>query len=206
MKANKPFSESCEQNKLPIRQVLSRFVEGRRTLLEIGSGTGQHAVYFAAEFAGLVWQTSDLIENHTSIAAWIRDSGLYNVLYPLSLDAGGDWPSQQYDLLFSANTLHIMSESAAEQFMRKVSGCMHDQSVLLVYGPFNYQSRYTSESNARFDQWLKQRDPASGIKNFEWLRDIAQQSGLECTEDISMPANNRILVWQKADDSISKET
>ncbi|MBC8212637.1 MAG: DUF938 domain-containing protein [Gammaproteobacteria bacterium] len=194
---NKPFSESCEQNRLPIRQVLERYLEGRRTLLEIGSGTGQHAIYFATEFPALVWQTSDLAENHSGIAAWIKDSGLYNVLYPLTLDAGSDWPDQQYDLLFSANTLHIMSQSAAEQFMRRVSGCMHAQSVLLLYGPFNYQNLYTSDSNARFDQWLKQRDPASGIKNFEWLKDIADQSGLECTEDFAMPANNRLLVWQK---------
>jgi len=203
---NKPFSESCEQNRLPIRQVLSRYVEGRRTLLEIGSGTGQHAIYFAAEFPWLVWQTSDLEQQHSGIAAWIRDSGLYNVLYPLSLDAASDWPSQQYDLLFSANTLHIMSEPAAEGFMRKVSGCMHAQSVLIVYGPFNYQNRYTSDSNARFDQWLKQRDPASGIKNFEWLKDIAELSGLECIEDIAMPANNRILVWHKTDDAKFRET
>ena len=197
MAQNKPYAESCEQNQGPILQVLEPLVEQRKTVLEVGSGTGQHAVYFSAVFPHLRWQTSDLVENHSAIQAWIADSGLSNVMSPLELDSRGSWPDQQYDLIFSSNTLHIMSSEAVLQMFNRLPGCMYDSSVFLVYGPFNYQGGYTSDSNARFDQWLKQRDPVSGIKNFEWLKDIADRCGLECFEDIEMPANNRILLWRK---------
>ncbi len=194
---NKPYSESCDQNREPIQQVFEQFVDGRKTVLEIGSGTGQHAVYFSAQFADLLWQTSDLIENHPSIQAWIDDSGLNNVYSPIELDSRGDWPDQQYDLLYSANTVHIMSSGAVEQLFKKITGCMHESSVFLLYGPFNYDGLYTSESNARFDLWLKQRDSSSSIKNFNWLKDIGHQSGIKCIHDFEMPANNRLLVWRK---------
>ena len=194
---HKPYAESCEQNRQPIGQILQRYVEGRQSLLEIGSGTGQHAVYFATQYPWLNWQTSDLAEYHPGIQAWINDSKLSNVLAPIELDVSGDWPGQEYDLIFSANTLHIMSASEVEQLFRRCPACMQTDAALLIYGPFNYANQYTSDSNARFDQWLKQRDPASGIKNFEWLQDIATTSGLECVADYPMPANNRILVWQK---------
>ncbi|MBT3205403.1 MAG: DUF938 domain-containing protein [Gammaproteobacteria bacterium] len=194
---NKPYAESCDQNREPIQQVFEQFVDGRKTVLEIGSGTGQHAVYFSAQFADLLWQTSDLIENHSAIQAWIDDSGLNNVYSPIELDSRGDWPDQQYDLLYSANTVHIMSSGAVEQLFKKITGCMHENSVFLLYGPFNYDGLYTSESNARFDQWLKQRDSSSSIKNFNWLKDIGHQSGLKCIHDFEMPANNKLLVWRK---------
>ncbi len=194
---NKPYSESCDQNRQPIRTVLDQYAPDCKTVLEIGSGTGQHAVYFADCYPHLIWQTSDLVENHAAINAWIDDSQLENVLRPIELDARADWPSQQYDMLYSANSLHIMSEQAAEQFMRRAPGCMHETSVLIIYGPFNYRGQYTSASNERFDGWLKQRDPASGIKHFEWLDGITAESGLSCSDDIAMPANNRILIFQK---------
>ncbi len=196
---NKPCAAACDQNREPIESVLSQFVEGRSRVLEIGSGTGQHAVYFGARFPWLSWQTSDLLEHHAGINAWIDDSGLDNVLAPIELDVSAEWPTQQYDLVFTANTLHIMDDVEADAFISRVSGCMHAASYLLVYGPFNYQGRYTSQSNARFDVWLKQRDPASGIKNFDWLRDRAKLSGLECAHDFAMPANNRMLVWRLQD-------
>lgn len=194
---NKPYSESCDQNREPIKLVLEQFMDDRKTVLEIGSGTGQHAVYFSGQFPNLKWQTSDLKENHEGIQAWIDDSGLHNVSPPIELDSTGEWPKYQFDLLYSANTVHIMSSIAVEHLFAKIPGCMHEKSVFLLYGPFNYQGCYTSDSNARFDIWLKQRDPASGIENFEWLTEIAGQSGLTCTHDFEMPANNRILVWQK---------
>jgi cyclopropane fatty-acyl-phospholipid synthase-like methyltransferase len=192
----KPFSESCVQNRAPIQQILQQYVGGRESVLEIGSGTGQHAVYFAEAFPQLSWQTSDLTENHAGIDAWIADSQLSNVLSPILLDCLGDWPEQQFDLLYTANTVHIMSQAAVEGMFASIADCMHANSLLLIYGPFNYQGKYTSESNARFDHWLKQRDPLSGIKNFEWIQDIAAKSGLECIQDHAMPANNRILVWR----------
>lgn len=194
----KPFAESCVQNREPIQQVLQHYVAGRESVLEIGSGTGQHAVYFAAHFPHLVWQTSDLAENHAGIQAWLSESQLPNVLPPLLLDCLGEWPQQQFDLLYTANTVHIMSQLAVEAMFASIGDCMHANSILLIYGPFNYQNRYSSESNARFDSWLRQRDPLSGIKNFEWLQDIGHLSGLECIEDYAMPANNRTLVWRKS--------
>ena len=195
---NKPYSESCDQNCRPIGEQLARYAGDCKTVLEIGSGTGQHAVYFAAQYPHLSWQTSDLPHNHAGINAWIDDSGLDNVQRPLALDTCGQWPSQSYDLVYSANSLHIMSEACAEQFLRRAPGCMHDGSVLIIYGPFNYRGHYTSVSNERFDGWLKQRDPLSGIKHFEWLNAIAAESGLQCVEDVAMPANNRILVFKKS--------
>lgn len=166
-------------------------------MLEIGSGTGQHAVYFSALYPWLSWQPSDLLEHHAGITAWIDDSGLENVKAPIELDVRTDWPESRFDLIFSANTVHIMSSAAVEHLFANMTDCMNEQSVLLLYGPFNYQGNYTSDSNAEFDRWLKQRDANSGIKNFEWLQDIAGESGLKCTEDIDMPANNRILIWRK---------
>jgi cyclopropane fatty-acyl-phospholipid synthase-like methyltransferase len=192
----KPYAESCDQNREPIVRVLKKYLPERHTVLEVGSGTGQHAVYFSAEFPWISWQTSDLEENHAGIHAWIKDSGLDNVLGPITLDVDGTWPDIRYDLIFSANTLHIMAESSVINLFGNVRNCMHESSVCLVYGPFNYHGAYTSPSNERFDHWLKQRDPQSGIKNFEWLQDIAGVSGLECCNDFAMPANNRMLVWR----------
>ncbi len=196
---NKPYAESCDQNREPIQRQLERYCATAKSVLEIGSGTGQHAVFFGQCFPHLIWQSSDLPENHAAIQAWINDCGLDNVLAPLSLDVkqADQWPDRNYDLVFTANSLHIMSEQSVAEFLRHVPGCMHDESVLLVYGPFNYDGRYTSESNRRFDQWLKQRDPASGIKHFEWIDEQARLSGLVCVDDVAMPANNRILVFRK---------
>ena len=192
---NKPYSEACDQNRAAIQEVLDLYVENRSSVLEIGSGTGQHAVYFAAAYPWLSWQTSDLGENHAGIQAWIDDSRLDNVLPPLLLDTRGNWPATRYDIVFSANTAHIMSAREVEHMFINLPQCLHRDSLFLLYGPFNYDGRYTSESNQRFDQWLRQRDRESGIKDFAWLRDIAAQSGLECRADHPMPANNRILVW-----------
>ncbi len=111
---HKPFSESCEQNRDPIGQILKNFTHGRNTVLEIGSGTGQHAVYFSQMFPWLNWQTSDLTVYHAGINSWINDSGLDNVKPPHELDVRGQWPSEQFDLIFTANTLHIMSTQTVE--------------------------------------------------------------------------------------------
>jgi cyclopropane fatty-acyl-phospholipid synthase-like methyltransferase len=193
----RPYAASCEQNREPIAEVLERHAEGRRTVLEIGSGTGQHAVYFAQRFDWLDWQPSDLEENHEAINAWRQHSACENVREPLPLDVSGDWPQRSYDLVFTANTLHIMARDEVEDLFARVPRVLHRNSRLLIYGPFNYEGRYSSMSNARFDQWLRQQDPLSGIKDFEWLQDLAVRAGLECIEDVAMPANNRLLVWQR---------
>lgn len=194
---NRPYSESCDQNRQAILQVITPFLENCKNVLEIGSGTGQHAVYLAERFPGLTWQTSDLPENHAGIASWIEHSRLNNVLYPIALDVAKTWPKDQFDIIFSANTLHIMSSEHVARLFSSLPACMHAGSRFIVYGPFNYNGEYTSESNRQFDAWLQQRDVSSGIRNFDWLEDIGASTGLKCTHDFAMPANNRTLVWQK---------
>ncbi len=195
----KPYSESCEQNRAPILEVLRIELAGRSRLLEIGSGTGQHAVYLAPEFPHLDWQTSDVIESHEGINAWLRDSGPGNVRAPIALDVCKDtWPSAMYDAVFSANTAHIMSWPEVECLFAGVGGVLETGGVFCLYGPFNYNGQFTSDSNARFDEWLKTRDPLSGVRDFEALQKLAGKAGLVLKADYEMPANNRILVWSKS--------
>ncbi|WP_319379800.1 DUF938 domain-containing protein [Thiomicrorhabdus sp.] len=195
---NKPFAPSCEENKQIILESISPYLHQRREVLEIASGTGQHAIYFAERMPHLIWQTSDLIEAHPGIRQWITDSELENVLHPLALNVSENkWPSARFDAIFSANSFHIMGKSNVEDFFKNAANTLNNQAIVMIYGPFNYRGQFTSDSNARFDQWLKQRDPNSGIKDFEWCNQLAQQAELSLLDDISMPQNNRLLVWQK---------
>jgi len=195
---DKPFSESCVQNRDPILAVLREWFADRSHVLEVGSGTGQHAVYFGAELAHLRWQTADVPQHHAGIHLWLTEANLSNVLPPLSLDVNqAGWRSGRYDAVFSANTLHIMSRPEVEKFFEGVGEVLQTGGILAVYGPFNYGGRYTSESNARFDAWLKARDPASGVRDFEAVDALARAQGLLLQQDTSMPANNRTLIWRK---------
>ena len=193
---DKPFAESCEQNRAPIIAVLVEVFAGRRRVLEIGSGTGQHAVYFAPDLPHLVWQTADVAQHHAGIRQWLAEAALPNVLPPLALDVNeASWHRGRYDAVFSANTLHIMSWPEVEKFFAGVDAVLEPGGVLTVYGPFNYGGAFTSESNARFDAWLKARDPAAGVRDFEAVDALARAHGLTLQRDIAMPANNRTLVW-----------
>jgi len=195
---DKPFSESCVQNREPILAVLRVWFADRRYVLEIGSGTGQHAVYFAPELPHLVWQTADVPPHHAGIRAWLDDAALPNVRPPLALDANDTaWHSGRYDAVFSANTLHIMSWPEVELFFLGVGQVLEAGGTLVVYGPFNYNGAFTSDSNARFDAWLKARDPASGVRDFEAVDALARAQRLILQQDIAMPANNRTLVWRR---------
>lgn len=194
----KPFSQACENNKDPILGVLRESFVTARLVLEIGSGTGQHAVYFAAHLPHVIWQTSDLSENHPGILAWLEDAALSNLRPPLSVDVSQDeWGVDAVDGVFSANTAHIMSCPQVAAMFAGVGRVLKSGGIFCLYGPFNYQGRYTSDSNARFDQWLKARDPRSGIRDIEALTTLAEQHELTLTADHAMPANNRTLVWQK---------
>ena len=194
----KPYSESCDQNRAPILEVLRIELADRERLLEIGSGTGQHAVYFAPEFPGLLWQTSDMADMHAGIHAWLAEQGCSNILPPLTLDVYRDsWPATSYDAVFSANTAHIMDWQSVECLFAGIGRVLQPGGVFCLYGPFNYAGAYTSESNARFDAWLKARDPHSGIRDFEALQELAEKAGMKLKEDYEMPANNRTLVWSK---------
>jgi cyclopropane fatty-acyl-phospholipid synthase-like methyltransferase len=191
-------SEACERNKGPILGVLSAEFAASRRVLEIGSGTGEHAVYFAAHLPWLVWQPSELPENLEPLAQRIRLEGTANLRAPLILDVRDNpWRVAPADAVFSANTLHIMSWSEVQEFFRGAGGVLETPGVLCVYGPFNYHAQYTSDSNARFDAYLKQRDPRSGIRDFEALDALARAQGLTLTADHAMPANNRTLVWRR---------
>ena len=195
---DKPFSESCIQNRAPILAVLREVFADRRAVLEIGSGTGQHAVYFGAALPYLHWQTADVPLHHPGIRQWLAEAALPNVLPPLALDVNQrTWRNGRYDAVFSANTLHIMSWPEVEHFFAGVSEVLEPGGVLAVYGPFNYNSAYTSESNAHFDAWLKARDPAAGVRDFEAVDALARARGLILQQDIAMPANNRTLVWRR---------
>ncbi len=192
---NLPFAEACEQNKRVILDAIRPFMCGQ--VLEIGSGTGQHAVYFAAEAPDIVWQTSDVADNLAGIRAWIRQSELDNLPPPLELDVLGAWPDGSWDFAFSANTFHIMHAEMVMACMRGVGQVLAPGAAFAVYGPFNYSGRHTSESNASFDAFLRSRDPGSGIRDFEWLDELAGEAGMALADDIAMPANNRTIVWKK---------
>jgi cyclopropane fatty-acyl-phospholipid synthase-like methyltransferase len=193
---NRPFSESSEQNKTVIFETIEPYLEDGTQVLEIGSGTGQHAVHFAGKVPGMVWQTSDLAGNLAAIKSWVDDSRLPNLPEPIELDVSSQWLNKPYDLMFSANTFHIMSLDQVENCLSRCTAGLKQKGHFIVYGPFNYHGRYTSVSNEKFDGWLKTRDAQSGIKNFEWVGEIANRSGLHLIGDIAMPANNRILIWQ----------
>lgn len=193
----KPFAESCEQNKWPILEVLQSEFRAVETVLEIGSGTGQHAVFFSQHMPHLQWQCSDRAENIAGIESWLAELDEERRLVPVELDVLQTelWPANRYDAVFSANAVHIMGWHAVEALFACLVQVMRSGSKLCLYGPFNYNGAYTSESNARFDQWLKQRDPQSGIRDFEALDRLAQQAGMLLQQDYPMPANNRTLVW-----------
>ncbi len=196
---NKPFAESCAENQDVILEQLRRLFTDCRTVLEVGSGTGQHAVHFARHLPHLSWQTSDVSENHWGIERWIEDAGLPNVMAPIALDVlKDDWPAGPFDAVFSANTVHIMSWPAVEAMFDGIGRVLRAGGPFALYGPFHFGGQPTSDSNARFDAWLRARDPASGVRNFEDLDTLASRAGLSFEQDIEMPVNNRILVWRSS--------
>ncbi len=193
----KPHSPACERNREPILAVLREHFAARRQVLEIGSGTGQHAVFFAAAMPWLQWQASDRAEYLPGIRAWLDDARLPNTPAPLELDVLAAWPALDVDAVFSANTLHIMGWDGVQALFEGVGKLLADSGdTLIVYGPFNYGGAYTSDSNRQFDAWLKARDPRSGIRDFEAVDALAEAAGLRLLADIEMPANNRCLVWR----------
>ena len=194
----KPHAPSTEKNREPILAVLHEYFAERREVLEIGSGTGQHAIFFAAAMPHLMWQTSDCPENLPGIAAWLAEAALPKTPPPFALDVVGDWPERRYDAIFSANTLHIMPWVAVERLFAGLPQVLASDAKLAIYGPFNYGGRFTSDSNADFDCWLKEKAPHQGIRDFERVAELAAAAGLSLIEDRAMPSNNRFLVWQSA--------
>ena len=199
MMSQRPDAPATERNREPILAVLRDYFSDRTRVLEIGSGTGQHAVHFAAALPQLQWQTSDLRENHAGIRAWIAASGLDNILPPLELDVSRSdaWPAARYDAVFSANTLHIMAWPDVQALFAHLPRVLADDAVLVIYGPFNVGGQFTSPSNAAFDAQLRADAAHRGIRDLEAVDALATQAGLQRMADMAMPANNRFLVWRR---------
>jgi cyclopropane fatty-acyl-phospholipid synthase-like methyltransferase len=191
-----PFSEACERNKGPILEALRTAFAPCRAILEIGAGTGQHAVHFASHLTHLAWQPTDRTEYLAGLAARIAQEGPENLRPPLEFDVTRP-PSLPgaFDAMFSANTLHIMSWAEVQAFFACADRALGPGGVLAVYGPFRYRGAFTTESNAHFDRALRERDPASGLRDFEAVDALASARGFVLVADHSMPANNQLLVW-----------
>jgi cyclopropane fatty-acyl-phospholipid synthase-like methyltransferase len=191
----KPFSQACENNKKAILNHLKPALQECHDVLEIGSGTGQHGVYFGANMPQLIWQCSDRGDHIVGICSWISNTALPA---PLTLDVhDAKWAIPQYDAIFSANTLHIMAWAEVELFFSKVNTHLKPTGLLCIYGPFKYEGKFTSASNADFDLWLKHNNSVSGIRDFETIDTLACQAGLSLLADHGMPANNQLLIWQR---------
>ncbi len=202
-----PFSQACERNKDPILDVIRPLLKDLRSVLEVGSGTGQHALCFAQQLPHITWQTSDQAPYLAGINAQIdnakeHNSELSNLLSPIQLDVTQtSWlpeslTGQQYDAIYSANTLHIMAWPQVQAFFAGLHQVIRSGTYLIIYGPFKYHGQYTSGSNQNFDQDLRTRGVGSGIRNFEDVDKLAKESGLDLMNDIAMPANNQCLIWQ----------
>ena len=195
----KPYSASCERNWKPIADILKKFITNEsQTLFEIGSGTGQHAVYIAPYFPKLTWITSDILSNHDGIKKWLNETKTNNIKGPFEYEIGkNDFPCKQCDIVFTANSLHIMSWKNAKQLIQCSSKQLGNKALFIVYGPFKYGGTYTSQSNSDFDQWLHTRDSNSAIRNFEDIQHHMISNGLFLLNDFQMPANNQMLIFQK---------
>jgi cyclopropane fatty-acyl-phospholipid synthase-like methyltransferase len=194
----KPFSQACENNKQPILEVISDYFKAGDRVLEIGSGTAQHALYFCQHLPELRWIPSEIPENMNTLTVCLEGAELPNLAAPETLDVTqAIWPAEELDALFSANCLHIMPAAFNSDFFRGAGEVLKVGAILCVYGPFKYKGDFTSDSNAGFDLWLKERNPLSGIRDFEIVNQLAADNGFALLEDRSMPANNQCLIWEK---------
>ncbi len=190
----RPYSQAAENNKAPILSVLQQHCQAPGALLEIGAGTGQHAAWLSGRLPHLHWQPSDVAANLPHIRQWLSDPGS-QALPPVELDVAAQWPAGPFDYLFTANTFHIMAAPLVETCIRK--GCEHltEDGKFLVYGPFNYQGQFTSDSNRQFDQRLREGDGDRGIRDHEWVVEQFARQHRQLLADHEMPANNRLLVF-----------
>ena len=192
-----PFSDACERNKGPILAVLREAFADRRRVVEIGAGTGQHAVHFARHLQQVIWQPTDRAEYLPGLAARVAAEGSPNLAAPIELDVlEAPWPELRGDAVFSANTLHIMSWPAVEALFVGLRDLLEADGVVAIYGPLKYGGRFTTDSNAAFDAMLRERDPASGVRDFEAVDALAAAAGLALQADYTLPANNQLLVWR----------
>lgn len=192
----KPFSQACVNNQGPILAILEQAFADVSRVLEIGSGTGQHAVYFAPGLPHLRWQPSDRQENIAGIHAWMDDHPSRNLSKPLVLDVDLRWPKGEYDGVFTANTCHIMSWQSVINLFQGVGRLAAEDTSFAIYGPFKYGGKFTTESNANFDQWLRTQGSHQGVRNIEDIVELAAEQGFSLVKDYPMPANNQLLLFR----------
>lgn len=195
-----PVVDSCLRNQRPILDVLGQFLPKNARVLEIGSGTGQHAAYMTEHLPGICWQPTEMSERLDEITLWQQHCNRAGFLPPLELDVCQDiWPARDFDAVFSANVVHFVSWPEVERLFVGVARCLNAGGLLMLYGPYNYDGQFTSEGNIALDGWLRERNPESGIKDFEQVLLLARKHHLHLRADEEMPSNNRMLVFQKAD-------
>ncbi|MDW3095327.1 MAG: DUF938 domain-containing protein [Gammaproteobacteria bacterium] len=194
---NKPFAPAAKENSNAILDVLKQEFKNTNTVLEIGSGTGQHAAYFSQHLSHLNWQASDKQEMLAGIAMWLNDKNLDNALTPIELDVNLNWPQQHYDGAYAANIAHILHWNEIEALFAGLDQTLTNSAVFCLYGPFNINGKYTSESNQSFDQWLRNRDPQSCIRDKNDLDQLAVNNNFQASTQWEMPANNKILSWRR---------
>lgn len=193
-----PFSQACENNKGSILEILKEHLAGTESVMEIAAGTGQHGVYFSQQMPGVCWQVTDVPANVDILNKRIIAANRSNLPLAKKLDVSDrNWPGQGTQVIFTANSLHIMPASAVVQFFSGVKKILAINGLLFVYGPFKYQGDFTTESNARFDLWLKQQNGLSGVRDFETVMSLAADSGLGLLADNKLPANNQLLVFRR---------
>jgi cyclopropane fatty-acyl-phospholipid synthase-like methyltransferase len=195
----KPYSASCERNKDPILEVMKEIItKDDRRLLEIGSGSGQHAVYLAPHFPFMEWHPSDVAENLSGMKKWFDEHHVPSICPPHKIEVGKhELPKLKFDLSFTANTFHIMHWKECKSLMKMWGGRLREGSRVMIYGPFKYNGEFTSASNAEFDQELRAKDSLSGIRSFEDVKNTMEKNGFELFHDYEMPANNRMLVFKR---------
>lgn len=192
------FSQAADNNKTPILNTLSEWLSNDELVLEIGSGSGQHAIHIAKALQKIRWQPTEHPSALQSLMNNISSFGSPNILAPESLDlAAVEWPTESVDCVYSANVIHIIDETLGRRLIQTAAESLRAGGLLALYGPFKYQGEFTTTSNAEFDDWLKDRNSRSGIRDFEWVMRLAQDSGLTFMEDRSMPANNQFLAFRR---------
>ncbi|MDH3279644.1 MAG: class I SAM-dependent methyltransferase [Gammaproteobacteria bacterium] len=194
----KAYSPACERNRAPILAVLKVLLNDGARVLEIGSGTGQHAVHFASALPRVTWQPTDVVDSLASISAYRDEAGLANLRAPFALDLEMQvWPASNADAIVCINTIHIVSWPNVERLFARAGEALPEDGILYVYGPFRYAGKPLEPSNQEFDRWLKARDPHSGVRDFDAVAALAVRAGLDLAGDRPMPANNRSIWWRK---------
>jgi len=195
----KPFSNACERNQEPILDVMKEFItKDHKRLIEVGSGTGQHAVYLASHFPWMEWHPTDVSSKLSGIKLWLSEAKVPNVKLPARLEVGrDDFPKLKFDVVFTANTFHIMHWKECKSLMKLLGHRLRENSLVFIYGPFKYNGEFTSPSNEEFDRSLKERDSLSGLRSFEDVNQNMAKNGFEILCDYDMPANNRMLVYKR---------